>query len=310
MNAVNTRALLNDIKDESSVDLKQVFINILNSWPWILLSTIFMVALGMMYNRYAEPVFKAQSAILVKDEKKGGAGLLDNPLLKDLQLGEGGKLVDNEVEVLHSYDLMEATVRKEQLFLDIKSEGKLINRSVYGTEFPLKVRIANPDTITASFTWEVIHRQNDNKWRINFKNTEHDLPITMGRWYSINGVIFQMDYLSLQKEDSSIVNNDTTTLENKYLFKFSPVNSTVNAYLAALTVQPVSKAASIINLELTDHNAKRAKETLSALIDIYKSQGLEDQKQISANTLEFLNGRLAIIERELQTVEGQVERFH
>jgi capsular exopolysaccharide synthesis family protein len=309
MNAVNTRALLNDIKDESSVDLKQVFINILNSWPWILLSTIFMVALGMMYNRYAEPVFKAQSAILVKDEKKGGAGLLDNPLLKDLQLGEGGKLVDNEVEVLHSYDLMEATVRKEQLFLDIKSEGKLINRSVYGTEFPLKVRIANPDTITASFTWEVIHRRNDNKWRINFKNTEHDLPITMGRWYSINGVIFQMDYPSLQEEDSSIVNDDTTTLENKYLFKFSSVNSTVNAYLAALTVQPVSKVASIINLELTDHNAKRAKETLSALIDIYKSQGLEDQKQISANTLEFLNGRLAIIERELQTVEGQVERF-
>jgi capsular exopolysaccharide synthesis family protein len=309
MNSINTRALLSDIKDESSIDLKQVFINILNSWPWILLSTIITLALGVMYNRYAEPVFNAKSAILIKDEKKGGAGLLDNPLLKDLQLGEGGKLIDNEVEVLHSYDLMDATVRKEQLFLDIKKEGKLTSRSVYGEEFPLEVRIANPDIISNSFTWEVTQRRSDNKWYINYNDQEHILPVTMGKWYSINGVIFQFDYSSLHNEDSSIVNEDTTALENKYLFKFSSVNNTINAYLAALNVQPVSKTASIISLELTDHNAKRAKETLSSLIHIYKSQGLEDQKQISTNTLEFLNGRLAIIERELQAVEGQVERF-
>lgn len=310
MNSTNTRALLNDIKDESTIDLKQVFVNILNNWPWIFLSTIFMVALGIMYNRYAEPVFKAQSAILVKDEKKGGAGLLDNPLLKDLQLSEGGKLVDNEVEILHSYDLMDATVRKEQLFLDIKKEGKLISRSVYGEEFPLKVRIANPDTISSPFTWELIQKRNDNKWWISYKDKEHAIPVTMGKWYSINGLIFQLDYSTPQSGDSSVVVvEDTTVHENKYLFKFYSVNSTVNAYLAALNVRTVNKSASIISLELTDHNAKRAKETLSSLINIYKSQGLEDQKQNSANTLEFLNGRLAIIERELQTVEGQVERF-
>ncbi len=307
MNSINTRALLNDIKDESSVDLKQVSINILNNWPWVLLSTIIMVALGLTYNRYAEPVFKAKSAILIKDEKKGGAGLLDNPLLKDLQLSEGGKLVDNEIEVLHSYDLMDATVRKEQLFLDIKREGKLISRSVFGDEFPLKVRVANPDTIGRPVTWEVIQRKSDNKWWV--KDSEYMLPITMGKWYSINGVIFQMDNSSLNGEDSTIVNDDTTALENKYLFKFSSVDGAVNAYLAALNVQPVSKTASIITLELSDHNAKRAKAVLSSLINIYKSQGLEDQKQVSTNTLDFLNGRLAIIERELQAVEGQVERF-
>ena len=307
MNSINTRALLNDIKDESSVDLKQVSINILNNWPWVLLSTIIMVALGLTYNRYAEPVFKAKSAILIKDEKKGGAGLLDNPLLKDLQLGEGGKLVDNEVEVLHSYDLMDATVRKEQLFLDIKKEGKLTNRSVFGNEFPLNVRIANPDTIAGSLTWEVIQRKSDNKWWVKYK--ENLMPLTMGKWYSINGVIFQVDNSPLIGKDSIIVNDDTTALENKYFFKFSSVSSAVNAYLAALNVQPVSKTASIISLELTDNNAKRAQKALSSLINIYKSQGLEDQKQVSTNTLDFLNGRLAIIERELQSVEGQVERF-
>ena len=310
MNTVNTRTVLNDTRDESTVDLKKIFVSLLNSWPWILLSIIIMTALGYLYNRYAEPVFKAQSAILIKDEKKGGAGLLDNPLLKDLQLGEGGKLVDNEVEVLHSYDLMESTVRKEQLFLDIKLEGKLTNRSVYGLEFPLKVRIANPDTITNSFTWEVIQNKSDNTWQIKYKDKEHTIPVTMGKWYSINGLIFQLDHTPPVNQDSSVTNvEDTISHESKYLFKFHSINSTVNGYLAALNVQAVSKTASIINLELTDQNAKRAKETLSTLLYLYKSQGLEEQKQVSANTLEFLNGRLAIIERELQTVEGQVERF-
>ncbi len=286
---------------EESVDIRQALFRILHNWPWIVLSLILALTVAWLYNRYAEPVYKARASIMIKDEKKGGAGLLENPLLKELDLGGGGKLVDNEIEILKSYDLMENVVRKEQLFLDIKSKGSLTSRSVFAKEAPLIIRIANPDTITQPLLWGV-SRQSNGKWRLDYGAHNKDLSLTRGRWYSINGLLFQIT-------DNPVFRADSTNLNNDYLLYLTPLKVTVDNYLTALNVQPASKTATIINMELTDRNNRRAQTALNALIDIYNQQALEDKNKVTNNTLDFLNGRLAIIENELRTVEGQVERF-
>ncbi|MFT3705705.1 MAG: polysaccharide biosynthesis tyrosine autokinase [Agriterribacter sp.] len=307
-NTQNTRALLNNMQEEPSFDSRLLFLKILNRWPWILLSVIMLTGLGLLYNRYAEPVYKAQASILIKDEKKGGAGLLDNPLLKDLEIGDGGKLVDNEVEVLQSYDLMDATVRKEQLFIDIKSEGRFTNRSVFGKEFPLSVRVANPDTITEPVKWKLRKEQTTSKWQVIYDEDEKPLNLTMGKWYTINGLVFLFD---VNPAFSAALQNkiDSTNSSHSYLFNLYSVNSTVKALLTSLNVVASSKTGSIINLEFTDENARRGQTTLNSLINIYNSQGLDDKKEVSTNTVDFLNGRLAIVARELQQVEGRVENY-
>ena len=284
-------------------DIKQLLFKILRNWPWIALSLILALTVAWLYNRYAEPVYKARASIMIKDEKKGGAGLLDNPLLKELDLGSGGKLVDNEIEVLKSFDIMEDAVRKEQLFLDIKSKGSLTSRSVFDKETPVIIRFANPDTITQPLLWRIA-RQPGGKWHLDYGAHNKDLSITRGRWYSINGLLFQVT----DNPDFKI-NADSSNLSEEYLLYLNPVKPTVNSYLTALNVQPASKTATIINLELTDHNNRRAQAALNALINIYNRQALEDKNKVTNNTLEFLNERLAIIENELRTVEGQVERF-
>lgn len=299
-NTTTSQIPQNNIAEES-VDIRQALFRIMRNWPWILLSLILALTIAWLYNRYAEPVYKARASIMIKDEKKGGAGLLDNPLLKELDLGGGGKLVDNEIEVLKSFDIMEDAVRKEQLFLDIKSKGSLTNRSVFDKESPVTIRIANPDTINQALVWRIT-RQPNGKWLLDYGSHNKNLPITRGRWYSINGLLFQVT-------DNPAFKADSTNLTNDYLLYLTPLKIAVNDYLTALNVQPASKTATIINLELTDHNNKRAQAALSALINIYNRQALEDKNKVTNNTLEFLNERLALIENELRTVEGQVERF-
>jgi tyrosine-protein kinase Etk/Wzc len=306
-NNITRAQLINQLQDESSVDPKQVMFQIVNNWPWIVFSLMVMVTLGYLYNRYAEPVYKAQAAILIKDEKKGGAGLLDNPLLKELEIGGGGKLVDNEIEVLQSYDLMEATVRKEQLFLNIKSKGKLTSRSVFGEEFPLIVRVANPDSIAEPFSWQVTHTKLADKWTVTYGKTKAPFSVALGKWYGVNGVLVQFLHNPAYRIPEKLI--DTSGTDVRYIFSFRSVDATTNAYLRALAVQAVSKTSTIISLEIQDPNQRRAKAALKRLIEIYNEQGLEDKKEVSTNTLDFLNGRLAIIEKELRLVEGQVEKF-
>jgi len=289
---------------EDSVDLKQLLFKILRNWHWVALSMILAITIAALYNRYAEPLFKATASIMIKDEKKGGADLLDNPLLKELDLGGGGKLIDNEIEVLKSYDLMEEVVRKQQLFLDIKSKGNLTNRSVFGKDAPLIIRIANPDTISTPLNWSIVRKPNNIGWKLNYGGQNEGLSLTPARWYSINGLIFQT-----MPNPEFVPSSDSTNFISQYIIRLTPVKTAVNEYSTALTVQPVSKTAAIISMSLTDYNEAKAKAALNALIDIYNRQALEDKNKVTTNTLEFLNDRLAIIERELRTVEGQVETF-
>ena len=237
---------------EESVDIRQALFKILRNWPWIALSLVIALTIAWVYNRYAEPLYKATASIMIKDEKKGGAGLLDNPLLKELDMGGGGKLVDNEIEILKSYDIMEDVVRKEQLFLGIKSKGSLTSRSVFDKEVPVIIRIANPDTISQSLHWKIT-RQPNGKWHLDYGAQNKDLPITRGRWYSINGLLFQITDNPIFK-----VNADSTNLTDEYLLHLKPVKVTVDNYSGALTVQPASKTATIINMELTDNNNRSA----------------------------------------------------
>lgn len=304
MQTTNSVPVFQDNLPEESIDIKKIYFNIIRNWKWVLLSLVTTLGTAFLYNRYAEPVYKARAAIMIKDEKKGGAGLLDNPLLKDLNLGEGGKLVDNEIEVLKSYDLMDAVVRKEQLFLDIKSKGNITNRSAYGKEIPVKIRIANPDTISMPLDWSIIRQPDGNNWKLIYGDRNRGLNLTYGKWYSINGLVLQV-----QKNNDYRINTDSSNITDEYIVNLSPVKAAVASYLLALNVQAVNKTATIISLELMARSTEKARSALNALIDIYNSQGLEDKNIVNTNTLDFLNGRLAIIEKELRGVEGQVEKF-
>ncbi|MCO5235646.1 MAG: polysaccharide biosynthesis tyrosine autokinase [Chitinophagaceae bacterium] len=302
-NINQTPSVLQTNLPDDSADIRQILFKILRHWPWLLLSLMVALASAWLYNRYAEPLYKAKASIMIKDEKKGGAGLLDNPLLKELDLSGGGKLVDNEIEILKSYDLMESVVRKEQLFLDIKSKGNLTSRSVFDKEVPLIIRFANPDTIIQPLQWS-LNTNSTGQWQLDYGARTKTLSVTRGRWYSINGLHFQVT----DNPDFKPV-PDSTNRIGEYTLHIYPVKTAVNNYSMALNVQPASKAASIINMELSDNNNTKAQKALGTLIDIYNQQALEDKNKVSNNTLEFLNGRLAIMEKELRTVEGQVEQF-
>lgn len=287
---------------DSSADLKLFIYKIYQNWKWILLFLIGTIALSVLYVRYASPVYKSRASIMIKDEKKGGGGILDNPLLKELDMSGGGKLVENEIEILQSYDLMEFVVRKEQLFLNILKKGKFVKRSVFDREVPFNIEVQNPDTISLAFNW-TLHRNTNNSFNLNY-GPNSEINITPEKTYTIDGLLFKISdnpYYHQSPTDSSG--------ESEYLLNFIPVKSAVNRYSKSLAIQAANKTATIINLELRDQNEAKARQALNTLLDVYNNQALEDKNKVTANTLNFLNNRLGIIEGELRSVEGMVQQL-
>lgn len=264
------------------------------NWPWLVLFLLLCFSMAFLYLRYTAPVYKATAKMMIRDDKKGNS--MDNALLKELNIQSGSQSLESEMEVLKSYDLIESVVHRQQLYVEIKSKGRITERETFANEAPVFFTFANPDTVTATINWQL--KQKEGKWQIIHHGDDDPLFLTPNKWYVINGLTFRT------------APNPTASNENdEYRVTILPIQNAVNKFLSALAVAEIGKASSIVSLEMTGNNLQKVQASLKALIDIYATQGLEDKKKVNTNTLDFLNERVALVERELQAVENQATRY-
>src|SRR5690606_33647447 len=95
---------------EDNIDLVLWLNRILAHWYWFVIGVVLAVLAGWLYLRYATPVYKTSAKLLVIDDNKGG-GIFSGGVYDDLGGMMGVKSnVDNEVEILKTYDLMREVV--------------------------------------------------------------------------------------------------------------------------------------------------------------------------------------------------------
>lgn len=284
-----------------AIDFMPLLYRIISNWYWILFSLLFFFLLSWLYLRYTDVTYNAKASVMIRDEKKGASGV-GNPILSDLITNNTSKNIDDEIVVLKSYDLIETVVRDQKLYLNIKTKGTITNRASFGKSIPLIFDVSNIDLLQKKLEWEF--RYQNGTWQILFSETAKPLNITLAKWYIVNGVTFR----AISNPEFSLLENPDLE-KSDYLLSISPVKNAVNTYRKALSVTPTGKTGSIVMLELEDDNIERAQATLNAVIRTYNYQGLADKNMVTSNTLDFLNERLAIVERELQDVERRVQNF-
>ncbi len=278
-------------------------LRMLRNWPWFVLSLAVCLALSYLYLRYANPVYHAVASIVVKDEKKG-AEVMDNSMMKEIGLGGNSKLVENEIEVLKSYDLMESVVNKLQLFTTVKHLGRIRDVDVFADDLPFQFEVQDREKIKNPIQWAV----NDTLGGVLFASASDKTPVYIkyGQYYSADGIGFR---LLRDSTFSYPVSGNTEVKYSDYRVTLTPPSEAAVQYSRNLSVDAASKVATVINLEMKDNNKKRAEAVLQSLIAIYNSQGIEDKNRATDNTVQFLTARLREVASELQGVEGSVERF-
>ena len=276
--------------------LKTWFSRMLQLWPWFLLSLAICLSLAYLYLRYSNPVYNAAASIIVKDEKKG-AEVADNSLMKEIGLGGNNKLVENEIEILKSYDLMESVVNNLQLFVSVQHIGRIRDVNGFADDIPFKFNIQNPAAIQDRLRWTVTDTTNG----VIFIDDKGKAPlfIKYGQLFTSNNIRFLLLRDTLY----------SGTRGGQYTVTINNPSETAEAFSRKLSVEAASKVATVINLEMKDTNKKRGVAALQSLITIYNIQGIEDKNKVSDNTVTFLTERLASVANELQGVEGSVEKF-
>jgi tyrosine-protein kinase Etk/Wzc len=272
---------------ENSPNLRAVLMRYARHWKWFILSLILMGAAAYVYTLYQTPIYEIKTSLLIKDDKKG---LSEDNILKEMDIFAPKKVIENETEILKSFALMDKVVG--ELGLDVRyfRPTSTINKEIYN-ESPIRLMVEkiNPVIYDTELTMSVVNAETV---RIN----DVSYPVNQ----SIKTPYGQLRVFSRQPLKPS---------SEPMLVQVLPRQLAVDGFLKNLTVEPSSKASTVLLMTLQDAVPRRGKAVLNTLISEYNQAAVVDKNIVASNTLNFIEERLRLIAGELTTVEKGVESY-
>ena len=229
--------------------------------------------------------------MIIKDENKGAE---DSKVMESLQTISTKKIIENEIEVLQSWTLMIPVVKKLHLYAPVYQEGSLKSLSAYVLS-PLTIEALNPDSLS---TFEKIHLDYD-KQR-GMVTLDGSFKGAINQW-------LKTPYGTLKFRPNS--NYREPEEEKPYFFSLYNAKSVAVGISNELKVAASSKLSSVIDLSYRDQVPKRAEDILNELITAYPDAALIEKNTLAKNTLAFIEQRLAVVSRDLDSIEKKLQHY-
>ena len=287
----NTTADLNNQEEQRDQkdELKRIFFRIVPYIPLIILAVLMGIGASYVYLRYATSTYAAKARLIVNDDtQQKNSNLLDIVKLDTRDLSAE---TEREMQILSSRDLLRHLITKLQLNVLYSQKG-YVKSGEYVENIPFKLEVLKPDSIMATISGEVEVINNT----IRFNDIQYPVDSLVRSDFGLIIWHINKDY----KPYSNI---------NKWFVTIRTIPATLEFVKKALTVDPISKQSSILDLAYIDALPERGVNILNNLISLYGTTTVDYKSRISANTLSFLDGRLKLVSEELSGVEKDLQSF-
>ncbi|WP_234736953.1 GumC family protein [Tellurirhabdus bombi] len=275
------------IADQSGPNLRAILMRYVRHWKWFLLSIGLFLVGAYVYLMYQPPIYKTHATLLIKDESKGPDS---EQALKELDLFAPKKVIENEIEILKSYTLMDRVVKHLDLDIQYFQETSVGKREIFDAS-PIRL---------------VIEKAN---------STLYQAPLEIGfssaKAVTINEQVYPINQ-SVETPYGRLrifTPRPLTNTQEAIIIQVKPHASAVAAYMKNLKIEAVSKASTVLTLTLLDAVPHKAELVLNQLIEEYNKAALVDKNRVAANTLDFIEDRIGLISGELNSVEKDVESY-
>ena len=289
--ATNTSVL--NVQEDDSLEqkdqLRRIFFRIIPYTPLIIIGLLIGMACSYIYLRYATRTYAAKARLIVNDDtQQKSSNLLEIMKLDTRNLSAE---TEREMQILSSRDLLRTLVTKLQLNVQYSQKGYVTSGEYFKT-IPFKLELLHPDSVTSTISGEVEIVNN----AVRF-----------------NGIVYPVD--TMIKSDLGYIkwhiNSEYKPLskDNKWFVTVHPLSATLGVVQKALTIQPISKQSSILELSYIDALPDRGVSILNNLVTLYGTTTVDYKSRMSANTLSFLDDRLRLVSEELSGVEKNLQSF-
>jgi len=278
------RKLSNKDKEQNSINLMKL----LPYWPLFIALIITSLGGAWVYLKMATPKYESHARILIQDEKKGSE---QSQELEALDIISPKKSSDNEIEVIKSNTIIKDAVYRLNLYTPTFEEGDFRDKSAYVSS---PITVIPDSTHRLSIVKKVHFKYFNNNVFIN--NTGYALNTWVSTPYGTYKFIKNRNYI-----------DDEADLP--FYFSVIQPKKAIAEIADAIKVESANKLSSIIDLTITDEVSQRGEDILNAVIDSYNQSLVNEKNRLAANTIKFLDGRLATVEQQLQNIESKQQQF-
>ena len=277
------------------------------NWKWFLLSLVLCIGLAYLYLLQSPRVYTRTASVMIKEENKNG-NLANNFGFSTELTSLGFKNnVDNEVLVFKTYRLMEKVAQRLHLDVSYTIKPQLRKIELY-RQSPVSLSFPEAEA-SQSFALKVTPLNENEVMLSDFVVIDEN-----GKEQEISKQLKVALKDSISTPVGKVIVNPSFYYTNQYFntpiqVRKSNLEGVAKSYLNNLQTSLASKTSTIINLTLQDVSISRAEDVLNTLIAVYNEAAIDDKNQITINTSEFIAERLVIIEKELGSVDADIEKF-
>ena len=292
-----------ETQDVGGITLHDILRMVIANWYWFALSMIVCVALGYFYLASTPRIYSRTATILIKDSRKGGD--IEMTAFNDLAGLQSRRNVDNEVFILQSRRLMAEVIDRLNLTTDYIIRGTLRDRDLYG-QSPVEVEFVD-DNAEQRLSMQLTPR-GENQFELTafadgFLSSEEAKRILPGNFGDtiatpFGHVIVRKTYYMSPAYDGKPIQ----------VIKSSLATAT-SRYRSQVRCEVANKLSSIVQISMSNSVPKRAEDVINMLITVYNDDAINDKRQISVSTSNFIKERLQLISRELGDVDRDVEQL-
>lgn len=308
-------------QDEETIDLRKIFNYFLGNIHWFIISVIFALGLAFVANRYTTRIYHISTTVLIEDNAKSSSILSKNvggslDMLSGFGMYPSLQNFENQTLIIQSYSQIRRTIDKLGFEVSYYRLGRISKNEIY-TQSPFEVIInkSEPQLLNGNFNVSI---NNDGTIDLTIEASDlnifnYELDEMLGRVSEVNfqktikpGERVKTDYFDFYIK----INEKYTPDEaNNYFFYFNAPHFLALRYQSLLTLEPMSKGASMLKIGIEDNNPAKAIDFLNKLTEEYLLRNLEKKNELANNTIEFIDSQLDTISVSLAIAETDLETF-
>jgi capsular exopolysaccharide synthesis family protein len=283
-------------EDEEGFDLRNFLLKYLRYWYWFALSITLCCTAAYFYLQYTTPIYEVKAVLLIKDEEKGMSSSSD--ILAELDIAGGNKLVENEIEVLHSRTVIGKVVDKLNLSVSYWKEGRMRDVELFDN-VPIKVSISDYSELSYNSPFYIIPIDS-----LKYEILDTDRKLLGSFDY---GQAVRTPYGKFRVFTPDLGTMITT--QEIIMIKLVNRESVISSIIGGLTTELANQKSTVISLSIKNAVPEKGEAILASILEEYAFLSLQDKNREATNTLRFIEDRLSLVTSELGNVEQDVEQY-
>ncbi|HNW98250.1 MAG TPA: polysaccharide biosynthesis tyrosine autokinase [Bacteroidales bacterium] len=295
-----TTKKISNINDE--IDIKLFLYIAKRSFLYIAIFLAIALIGQFLYLRYARPIYQTSATVQISSNEENV-----NKILETESMGlEQQNDIEKARELISSPVFLERAFSSLPLAISYYQEGTIMSSEQYKTApFEITADVKVPSIYGIPIYVNFISKDRYELSYTHGGSQKYTKDFAISGKASIPEADIKLKITNSNKIDfkNGILN------QNSYFFIINNPNGIVYNYASELTITTISEAAKTIQISIKDQNAIKASDLVNAIVDTYRTYGVEKKAESTNSVLEFIDKQLQQVYDTLFKSEMDLESF-